>query len=180
MEKRLTSHIKIVILLVAATGFVTIASVAPNVLRIIPFLRKILKKKTEVRKVSYKLKKISEYLIKEGYINKSGEKLFLTNKGELLLMKIKPELIKRPKWDHKWRIVSFDVRENNRKKRDSFRKELKALGFVQMQRSVWISPYPCEKYIELLRAEHGFGNNMQYILAEKISEENKFIKYFKI
>ena len=95
-------------------------------------------------------------------------------------MKINPKLIKRPKWDGKWRIVSFDVGENQRNKRDIFREELKSLGFIQMQRSVWVSPYPCEKYIELLRVEHNFGKNMQYILADKISGDEKLRKYFKL
>jgi hypothetical protein len=180
MKKSLGLTIKVVIFLIGTTGLLTIGSVAPNLLQVVPFVRKFLNQKTPKNQVNFKLKKVADELIKEGYIKKSGAKLELTNKGEILLMKISPTLIKRPKWDGKWRIVCFDVGEGQRTKRDIFRDELKSLGFIQMQRSVWVSPYPCEKYIEILRVEHNFGKNMQYILAEKISGDERIRKHFKL
>ena len=180
MKKSLGLTIKVVIFLVGTTGLLTIGSALPNALQIVPFIKKFLNQKTPKNQINFKLKKVADELIKEGYIKKSGTKFELTNKGEILLMKISPASIKRPKWDGKWRIVCFDVGEGQRAKRDIFRDELKSLGFIQMQRSVWVSPYPCEKYIEILRVEHNFGKNMQYILAEKISGDKRIRKHFKL
>lgn len=167
---------KNILILVAITGGIFVISAAPNIVQVIPFIKKVLNKK-EAR---YKVNKKFKSLVDAGYIKNKGAKFELTPKGEIVLMKVNPALIKRPKWDGKWRIVSFDVRENQRNKRDIFRDELKSLGFIQMQRSVWVSPYPCEKYIEILRVEHNFGKNMQYILAEKISGDERIRKHFKL
>ncbi len=44
-------------------------------------------------------------------------------------------------WDDMWRIAIFDIEEESRWVRDKFRSTLKELGFGQLQKSVWISPY---------------------------------------
>lgn len=56
--------------------------------------------------------------------------------------------IKKPLiWDKKWRLVFFDVPEKKRLIRDSFRIKLQDLGFQELQRSIFIHPYPCEAEI---------------------------------
>lgn len=42
-------------------------------------------------------------------------------------------------WDGKWRIVMFDIPENKRVIRDSFRRKLKEWEFKRWQQSVWIT-----------------------------------------
>lgn len=42
-------------------------------------------------------------------------------------------------WDGKWRIVMFDIPENKRVIRDSFRRKLKEWKFKRWQQSVWIT-----------------------------------------
>ena len=60
------------------------------------------------------------------------------------------ELIPKP-WDGKWRIVCFDIPEENKEIRNQLRREIKRLGFRSLQRSVWISPLPVGKYIDKIR-----------------------------
>lgn len=169
---------KTVLLIILFTGGLFVVSAMPNVVQVYPFAKRLINRNK--KEINYKLKNKFNDLLKNGYIEKKGTKFKLTPKGEMVLMKINPNLIKKQKWDGKWRIVCFDVREDSRRKRDAFRFELKSLGFIQMQRSVWVSPYPCEKYIELLRAEHNFGKNIRYILADRISEDEKLRGYFGI
>ena len=45
-------------------------------------------------------------------------------------------------WDGIWRFVLFDVAENDRKLRDSLRRELSAARLGYLQGSVWVSPDP--------------------------------------
>ncbi|MBI4039014.1 CRISPR-associated endonuclease Cas2 [Candidatus Daviesbacteria bacterium] len=42
-------------------------------------------------------------------------------------------------WDGKWRIVVFDIPEQQRIIRNLFRRNLKKWGFKHLQKSVWIS-----------------------------------------
>lgn len=50
--------------------------------------------------------------------------------------------IKKPaNWDKKWRIIIFDVPDKYRIKRETLRGKLKELGFMQLQKSVWLHPY---------------------------------------
>ena len=78
------------------------------------------------------------YLIREKLIDENYQ----------LLREIKDpiSLIVRP-WDKKWRIVGFDIKENNRNFRNRLREKLKELGFQRLQRSIWISPLAVKPFI---------------------------------
>lgn len=43
-------------------------------------------------------------------------------------------------WDGKWRVILFDLPEEERESRRNLRRKLQASGFGCMQRSAWISP----------------------------------------
>ena len=87
---------------------------------------------------------------------------------------------KRKKWDGKWQVVVFDVWEKTRSKRDALRYEIKNFGFIQLQRSVWIYPYECAGFIELLKADFSFGKNIRYMVLEKLDHDDKLRKFFKL
>jgi DNA-binding transcriptional regulator PaaX len=52
-------------------------------------------------------------------------------------------------WDGRWRLVLFDVAEENSFQRQRLRRRLRELRFGYLQNSVWISPDPLEE----IRAE---------------------------
>src|SRR3989344_5720121 len=83
--------------------------------------------------------------LKTGYI----EKVVKDNIPYLRLTSIGKKRIERDfplfkmqseKWDRKWRVVTFDIEEVNRKTRERFREKLKELGFGMLQESVFITP----------------------------------------
>lgn len=51
------------------------------------------------------------------------------------------------RWDHLWRIVVFDIPEKKKNDRDQFREKLRRLGFFPFQKSMYITPFACEKII---------------------------------
>jgi len=53
-------------------------------------------------------------------------------------------------WDGSWRVVIFDIPENQRGSRDKARRLMKSLGFYSLQKSVFVTPYKCEKELSLL------------------------------
>ena len=77
------------------------------------------------------------------------------------------------KWDKLWRMVIFDIKEMDRKRRDLLRHKLLELGFGKLQQSVYISPYNVAEdmyeYIQLHRLE-----KQVYVLVNK----HLFIKNF--
>lgn len=75
---------------------------------------------------------------RKGWIKENKK---LTKEGKERLRGIIPTRHQPKKWDGNWYLVVFDVPEQNRMIRDAFRERLKTLGFGQLQRSVWISPY---------------------------------------
>ena len=74
----------------------------------------------------------------------SGEIIYsLTREGaaKVRILKMKLEMTKQKKWDGKWRMILFDVREKSRRKRWLLRQELISMGFLMLQKSAWITPY---------------------------------------
>ncbi|HVZ12084.1 MAG TPA: hypothetical protein VG965_03565 [Patescibacteria group bacterium] len=73
-----------------------------------------------------------------GYIdrekNQEGVILKLTKLGQDYLKPFEDE-----KWDHKYRVVIWDIPERKRRIRDLFRRRLREWGFKNWQKSVWVS-----------------------------------------
>ncbi|MCX6713757.1 MAG: hypothetical protein NTV48_01490 [Candidatus Vogelbacteria bacterium] len=161
---------------IAVAGFLTIASVAPNALQILRLFKK--KKSYCPSRINYYVKS----LIKSGLlIREKNGRLSLSLKGELRLLRYQEEL--KPtarKWDRKWRIVIFDIWEKSRKKRDFLRNELIEFGFVKLQNSVWITPYDCEEYVNLLKVDVGLGRGVVYIVADQIDNNLEFKELFNL
>ncbi len=112
----------------------------------------------------------------------NGQKVIkLTQRGKRRILKYSLEEleIKTPKsWDGKWRIVIYDVTAAKHDLRTSFRETLQKLGFLQLQESVFLIPYPCDEEIAFLREYYGVGNEVIYIIAYKLENETIYRDYF--
>jgi len=75
----------------------------------------------------------------------------------------------------------FDIAQLKSVHRNAFRTKLKELGFVLLQKSVWLHAFDCKDEIELLKDFFGLNNNeVCLITTETIPNEGKFKKYFAI
>lgn len=87
--------------------------------------------------------------------------------------------LSKPKhWDGRWRLIIYDVNERKKHLRDVFRGTLKSLGFYKLQESTWIYPYPCEDHVTFLREYYGVGNEVLYIVANKLENDLPYREYF--
>ncbi len=80
-------------------------------------------------------------------------KIILTENGKKLYLQYNIDCmqVKKPqKWDRLWRFVIFDVPNSFNRERRYFRLKLRTLGFYQLQKSVWIYPYPCKDEIDFV------------------------------
>jgi len=88
-------------------------------------------------------------MLKTGYIEKIIKNnipyIRLTNKAhEKLKRDFSLLWMQKERWDGKWRLVFFDIKEKRKNKRDSLRKKLLELGFAMLQKSTYISPHKIE------------------------------------
>lgn len=87
--------------------------------------------------------------------------------------------IKKPKkWDGLWRIILFDVPEKKRFFRDILRNHLKNIGFLELQKSVFVLPFPCEKELTTLVDLHNATPFVRIITAQKIDNEQSLKQHF--
>jgi phenylacetic acid degradation operon negative regulatory protein len=49
------------------------------------------------------------------------------------------------KWNKRWVVLVFDIKEKSRRARDILRNKLRNIGFGMLQESVWITPLPIGK-----------------------------------
>lgn len=83
-------------------------------------------------------------------------------------------------WDGKWRVVIFDVPEKDKKLRDTFRMRLRQMGLYQLQKSVYVSPYPSFNEIEFLRELYGIAVTVLYLTVEKIEDDTFLRTHFNL
>ncbi len=132
--------------------------------------------------------KITKNLEKKGFLvfrNKDGELgVEITKKGKEALRNLSLEKISKEKrkeeWDGKWRIVMFDIPEKKRKIRGLLRDSLKRMGFLQIQGSVWIYPYPCEEIVTLIKSNVSLEREVVYMTANSFEKDNIYRKKFRI
>jgi len=148
--------------------------------------RKLRKEWKKVNQGNFKrsVSKLSkEKLVEEKTFPDGSFRLELTEKGrkQAKLLDLIGNVInfKKPKkWDGKWRIVIFDIPENDRKFRSILRQHLYLLDFFKLQQSVFVSPYPFEKPILELISIYSANSYVRVITAVKIDNEVKIKKHF--
>lgn len=109
--------------------------------------------------------------------------LTLTQKGNLRRLKYNIEdmqLTKPPKWDGKWRIVIYDIERLKNSQRDMFRRMLRKLCMLPLQKSVYVTPYPCESELTFLRSYFDVDNGVLFFRADSIENEELIRRYFDI
>lgn len=119
------------------------------------------------------------YLEKQGYIDykKTEENLSirLTKKGQIKLL----ENSNQQKIDGKWRMLSFDIPEKFRARRNRFRRAIKRIGFRQVQKSLWASPFVKADQIEKAIKYYKVKKFVAYLIVEKSDIESYLKKLFR-
>jgi len=112
------------------------------------------------------VQKIVDRLTREGELERQGpDRYVITPFGVTRML---PTIRKTLATDGKTRVLVFDIPESERRLRDSFRRHIKGLGFKQHQRSVWISKYNCEEWIEDLVDYHRVGEYVSLYVGEHV------------
>ncbi len=170
---------EIILASIAVAGVLTLAIVMPNIMKLYPYL---FKDKRGERRRYYIQSRITTLIARKYLHVDEKRRITLTPRGEHALKQFRiQQWLKRQKktrWDGKWRIVAFDIHERSRKQRDLLRVELKEAGFIQLQRSMWVTPHDCADFITLLKTDLYVGRSVLYIVADSIEEDYALRKQF--
>lgn len=172
------------------TGAIAIAATSPQFgYRIIPKIIRHLAWKRKQKKMDekrfynafYRLRKNG--MIKMDYQGKQLH-ISLTEEGKKYVRNNQIDYleIKKPwRWDRKWRVLVFDIKEKQRLKREALRGKLKELGLFKLQDSVWVCPYNFQKEVDILRNFFGLNKNeMKIITASRIEDDGDARNHFKL
>jgi hypothetical protein len=136
------------------------------------------KNKQDYYKSFYYLKK--KGLIKRAHgatfrLSKAGEKEAFFAHLDAQTILYKP---KKRKWDGRWRMIIFDVPEKKRRYRDYLRQMLKTLDFKELQKSIWVTPYPIPDFLKELLWEERMGHFTRFITIKEIDYDKDLKKVF--
>ncbi len=116
--------------------------------------------------------------------SQDGEvKITLTKQGErkVLAYQLDEMKLKKPqRWDKRWRLIMFDIPSGNKQARDAFRRKLRNLEFYPLQKSVYLTPYPCENEIDFLASIFNVRRHILVLYVDHFEGEEKLKHHFSL
>lgn len=168
----------------AVGGTLALTILAPNAAIA---LEKPLKRYLDNRASNQEAKRIARYLKQQRLVhvkpNEDGSfTVTFTEKGRSRAQKAYFERLTLPsqKWDQKWRIFMFDIPEKYKTTRDYISHHLKRIGFKQLQKSVFVFPFPVDEFVAVLNDLFPeVAKHVSYMTVSEIDNHNKLVKQFK-
>ncbi|MBL7159379.1 hypothetical protein ISS85_02815 [Candidatus Microgenomates bacterium] len=192
MKEEKYPYVKDVLKLLGMGAFLGATLVMPGLIKLTPSL--FGKKKSKKRRLKewekfnlprlrQTIKRLYEQKMVKVVETRDGSIVKLTEKGELKALRFKFEgmVIGKPKrWDKKWRLIIYDIPKSKKTAQGAFRRMLKEMKFLQLQKSVYLCPFPCEQEIKFLREVYGIGRDVLILTVEKIENDQVYRKYFGV
>ena len=150
------------------------ALLAPNIVQVL---------RPKSSKEKYRYNKTIKKMFDDKIIYLFGEEVRLTKKGRELLGVIQTEdiSIEQPEeWDGVWHVICYDIPENKKKARDYFRLRLTELGFIFIQDSLWVYPYPCKEEVAIIAQNLGIASFVAILNTDYLPGQLKLMRHFKI
>ncbi len=177
--------VKDILQILGITGFIAASILMPGLPKVLtPFYKKQYKRWGHFNKRI--LKANLRRLQKSGVIEESenaGEIIYkISEKGKFKLFKYRLDdmNLNRTSWDKKWRLVAYDIPKGKKNKAEAFRTLLKKMNFMQLQKSLWLTPYSCNNEIEFLKQIYYLDNHVSILTVSEIEGESEYRKYFGI
>jgi DNA-binding transcriptional regulator PaaX len=132
-------------------------------------------------KAAIKNLKRSEF-IKEKQDYNGSVLISLSEKGRLRALSIifRRFDIRKEKWDGKWRMISFDIPVYCTKGRKALVYRLKSGSFYELQDSLFVYPYDCEKEIRALAILFKIEKYIRFGLLESVDGQEILMRHFKL
>lgn len=139
------------------------------------------------RKEREKIRRAIDRLENKKYVKKYKKEgtdiIEITENGKKEVLKYKLDEIKikeQKRWDGIWRIIMFDIPEKHKTARDGLTLKLIKMGCAPIQKSVFVTPYKCEKEIKFIGEYFGVSKYIILLETNKISNENSLKDEFEL
>lgn len=168
-----------VLIAIGAAGLIAVAAIAPNLFQLLGKSGALARLKYHTKSVLSRLKQKGEIeFIERGgkryvRLTERGEEVLALEQEKMLLTKAAPR-----KWDHRYRLVMFDIPEKRKRVRERLRHEMQEVGFLRVQDSAWLYPYDCEEFMALLKADLHVDKDVLYAVIEEIGNDGWIRKHF--
>ena len=172
------------ILLLLEAGFILSLTRRPD--RYFRVLKKVSKewKKINERYLRETIKKLYQSKLINCKENKDGTvELTLSEKGKNKILKYnldKIEITRPAQWDKLWRLVIFDIPEEERTGRIALAAKLKEIGFYPMQKSVFIHPYECKNEIDFIVEMFNLAPYVRFLRVKDVDVELDLKERFRL
>lgn len=127
-------------------------------------------------------RRVSQYfagLKQRGYIEIKGssmsESFVFTDKAKFALVE---KIVAKLGANEQFRFLSFDIPEDMRRNRNGFRRFIKKLGFVQVQKSLWVINKNVGDFVEQAAYKHDVEKYVIYIVSQKTDIDGILHKKF--
>ncbi len=174
--------VKYILKAIGVAGLITVAVIAPNSLQMLK-LFDLDKKRCKSKSVYSTFKRLENQRLVEMREKNGKTVITITEKGKKRLLAYDFEemrILKPKKWDGKWRIVGFDIPEKQKKAREALRHKLKELGFLQIQKSLFLHPYSCREEVEFTGEIFQINKYIIFIEAASVTNEDCLKRKFEI
>lgn len=139
-------------------------------------------KKFNVYILRRNLRRMQEQKMVE-FVEENGEEVIkLTDKGRTKYLRFRLEelSLKGQKWDGKWRLVLYDISKLKKSMQEGFRRTIKQIGLYPLQKSVYLTPYPCADTISYLREYYDLGEEVIMLEVSGLENESFYRDYFDL
>ncbi|MBI2443463.1 MAG: hypothetical protein HYV40_06205 [Candidatus Levybacteria bacterium] len=127
----------------------------------------------------WRLRQVIKRLEQQKVVELVNGMVKITEKGRRKLLRYDLNTIAlKEKTDGKWRLIVYDVSNLKREQRNLFRAMLRKLNLLQLQKSVYLTPFICDDEIEYLRQIFDLGREVLVIKASHLENEEVYKRYF--
>lgn len=133
------------------------------------WMEKFLEDKNKRQKIHSALANLK----RRGYLQKRKFKksygFILTNKAQKKVLSLRLKSYRKNKIPNSEQLlVFFDIPEKIKLTRELFRRKLKELGFVQLQKSIWITSYNVVEEVKELIQNYSIENQVQILRVKNV------------
>lgn len=110
-------------------------------------------------------------------------KITLTARGKnkVLMYNFDEMRLKTHGWDGKWRMIIFDIPDRQKRAREALRQKMREMDFYPLQKSVFITPYPCEDEIDFICGIFEINrNNVLLLEISRFEGSEKLKRHFRL
>lgn len=107
----------------------------------------------------------------------------ITVKGRLHLDKyhiLKQSIPPVKDWNKNWYLITFDIPDHLKGKRNQLILYLKSQGFINYTKGIWLYPFDPSDYISSLKKKLGLSREIKMIVAYALDDEKRFRKLFNL